>query len=109
MNTFEINQAYLFLLFTINGALIGFLFDVFRILRKSFKTCDTITYIQDIIFWITSGILTLYFIFIFSNGEIRLYMFIGIILGSIIYLLTISRFFIKISVKIIQILKTVLR
>ena len=42
------NQAYLFLIFTINGILIGFLFDIFRILRKSFKTNDLITYIEDI-------------------------------------------------------------
>ena len=41
------NQANLFLIFTINGILIGLLFDIFRILRKSFKTPDIITYIED--------------------------------------------------------------
>lgn len=46
------NQAYLFLIFTINGILIGLLFDFFRILRRSFNTKDIITYIQDIVFWI---------------------------------------------------------
>lgn len=46
------NQAELFLIFTINGILIGLLFDFFRILRRSFKTKDIITYIEDILFWI---------------------------------------------------------
>ena len=39
------NQAYLFLIFMVNGIIIGILFDFFRILRKSFKTADLITYI----------------------------------------------------------------
>ena len=34
------NQGYLFIIFTIDGVLIGILFDLFRILRKSFKTND---------------------------------------------------------------------
>ena len=34
------NQANLFLIFTINGILIGLLFDIFRILRKKFKTSN---------------------------------------------------------------------
>lgn len=31
------NQAYLFVIFIINGALVGFLFDIFRIIRKRLK------------------------------------------------------------------------
>ena len=57
------NQAYLFALFIVNGILIGILFDIFRILRKTFKTSDFITYIEDIIYWIITGFLTLFFIF----------------------------------------------
>ena len=39
------NQAYLFLIFTIDGFLIGLIFDFFRILRKEFKTSNIVTYI----------------------------------------------------------------
>ena len=54
-----LNQANLFLIFVINGILIGVLFDIFRILRKSFKTSDVITTIEDILFWIITGIIIL--------------------------------------------------
>ena len=47
-----ISQANLFLIFTLDGILIGLLFDLFRILRKSFKTADVVTYIEDTIFWL---------------------------------------------------------
>lgn len=103
-----INQAYLFLIFTINGVIIGILFDTFRILRKSFKTNDILTYVEDILFWILTGIILLYSIFTFSNGEIRFYMFIGIFLGCIIYMLLISKYFIEINVKIILSIKKVI-
>lgn len=102
------NQAYLFLVFTINGILIGLLFDIFRILRKSFKTSDMITYIQDILFWILTGLILLYSIFTFSDGEIRFYMFIGIFIGCLIYMMMFSKYFIKINVKIITIIKKII-
>ena len=91
----------IFLIFVINGFLIGILFDIFRILRKSFKTKDIITYIEDILFWILTGLLLLYSIFTFSNGELRLYMFLGVFIGCILYMILISQYFIKINVKII--------
>ncbi len=103
------NQAYLFLIFIINGILIGLLFDVFRISRKVIKTSNFVTYVEDIIFWILTGATILYSIFVFNNGELRLYMFLGIILGTIIYMLFISSYIIKINIKIINIFKKIIK
>lgn len=102
------NQAYLFLIFILNGLIIGFLFDFFRILRKTIKTSDFVTYMQDFIFWILTGIIILYFIFTFNNGEIRLFLFLGIITGILIYMLLLSKFIIKINVAIINFFKKIL-
>lgn len=104
-----INQAYLFLIFTINGIIIGILFDIFRVLRKSFKTSDIITYIQDVLFWILTGFILLYSVFTFSNGEIRLYMFFGVFIGGLIYMLMFSKYFININVKIILTFKNIIQ
>ncbi len=102
------NQLFCLVIFSITGILIGVLFDIFRILRKSFHTVDWITYMQDILFWILAGGLMLFSIFTFNNGEIRSYVFIGILIGIIIYMLAISRFFIKSSVTVIEFLKKIL-
>ena len=102
------NQAYLFGIFIINGILIGLLFDFFRILRKSFKTNDFITYLEDILFWILTGIILLYSIFIFNNGEIRLFMFLAVLLGIIIYIMSISSYIIKLNVRIINCFKIII-
>ena len=79
------NQSYVFLVFVIVGMIIGILFDFFRILRKSMKTKDFVTYIEDILFCIITGI----------------YMFIGLLIGCSIYLLTISQYVVKINVYIL--------
>lgn len=102
------NQLFCLLIFMLTGIVIGFLFDIFRVLRKSFKTADWITYIQDILFWLLAGGIILFSIFTFNNGEIRSYVFIGIMLGIIIYILLISRFFVKTSVSVINFLKKIL-
>ena len=99
MQVSTLNQAYLFIIFCATGILIGLIFDIFRIIRKLFKTPDFLTYIEDICFWIISGLILIYSIFIFNNGEIRLYMFIAISLGIITYILTFSRFFVIIGYK----------
>lgn len=84
------NQAYLFLVFSLTGIIIGIIYDIFRVLRKSFKTSDIITYFEDILFWIITGILILYNIWFFNNGEIRIFMFLGILIGILIYILILS-------------------
>lgn len=96
-----INQIYLFLVYLICGSIIGVFFDIFRILRKSFKTSDFVTYIEDLLFGIITGLFLIFVIFIFNNGELRFYIFAALALGLILYFVTISKLFIKISVYIL--------
>ena len=46
-------------------------------------------------------------LFDFNNGEIRLYIFVALSIGLILYFLLISKFFIKLNVTIITFLKKV--
>lgn len=101
------NQTSLFLIFIINGFIIGLLFDIFRILRKTIKTSDFFTYIEDFIFWILTGSILLYSIFTFNNGEIRLFMFLAALIGVILYIMLISSYFIKVNVTIINFIKKI--
>lgn len=107
MNT-SINQLHSFSIFFLVGMIIAILFDIFRILRKSFKTSDFVTYIEDIIFWILTGGILLYSIFTFNHGELRSYLFIAMAFGIVFYILLISKFFIKINVKIVNTIKNVI-
>ena len=101
------NQAFIFVLFILNGIFIGILFDFFRILRRIFKTKNIIIYIEDILFWILSGISIIFCMYNFTDGSLRLFMVIGLIVGITIYLISFSKIFIKISIIVINILKKI--
>lgn len=108
MYTNNLEQLTTFIYFIITGMVLGIVFDVFRILRKSFKTSDIVTNIEDIIFGIATGTILLISIFLFNNGELRLFVFIGIIFGIISYMLLISKYFIKLNVAIINFIKKII-
>ena len=101
-------QIYHFFIFAIAGTIISISFDIFRIFRRSFKTPDFVTILEDIIFWILTGLFLIYIILRFNDGEIRGYIFAGILFGVIIYLLTFSRYFIKYSVLLITKIKCII-
>lgn len=98
----SIEQAQVFVIFILVGSIIGIFFDCFRILRKVTKTSDLMTALEDGIFWILTGLFLIYMIFVFNNGEIRLFLILGAFVGLILYFMTISKFFVKLSIKIIQ-------
>ena len=88
---YKFSQEQIFIFFFIVGIIIAILFDIFRVFRKNFKTPDILTYFQDILFLIISGIFMLYSVIKLNNGEIRFYLFIAVFLGILIYSLTISK------------------
>ena len=102
------NQLCVFLIYVVSGIGISIFFDIFRVLRKSIKTSNFITYIEDAIFWIIVGLFLIWEIFTISYGELRSYIFIGLLIGVILYLTTISKYFIKINVKILNFFKSII-
>ena len=102
------DQALIFIVFTFTGILLGILFDFFRVFRRTFNTIDFITYLEDILYWILAGIIVLYNIWFFNNGEIRFFMIIGIVMGAIIYSLLFSPILIKIETMLLTKLKNII-
>lgn len=108
MQSQVLEQFYSFIIFILVGFLIGLLFDIFRISRKTFKTSDIITSIEDILFWILTGLLILFSILKFNNGDIRVYIILGIFIGIALYMLVFSKIVINTVVKIIFIIKRII-
>ena len=101
------SEFLVFLSFIVIGIIIGSLFDFFRIIRRVFKHSDFITVTQDIAFWIISGIIILVGIFILNDGKIRAYLFVGLFIGTSLYIATISKFFIKFGIIILNAIKSI--
>ncbi len=108
METEITKQIFIFIIFIFSGSFIGILFDLFRILRRSFKTSDLITTIQDMLFCVITGFFLIYAIFTFNNGEIRLYVICGLVIGLSLYLLFLSKYVIKVNIYIINYIKKII-
>ena len=85
------NEFQEFLLFVIEGALICFIFDIFRSIRNTFSAKGILIQIEDIVFLSIASAIFLYSVLYFCNGIIRLYFFIGLIVGILFYILTIGK------------------
>lgn len=90
------------------GAVIGLLFDVFRIWRKNFKTSAALVWIQDVLFWILLACVVYATIFITNSAQVRWYEFAALGLGCGLYFLTLSRLVVGISSFVIQLAKRIL-
>lgn len=106
---YQFSQEQIFIFFFIIGIIIGFIFDIFRVIRKSFKTTDFITLIEDIIFLLISSISIIGGIIKINGGEVRFYLFLGIFLGGLIYSLTISNLYVIIFYEFVKICKKIFK
>ncbi|MCL2610308.1 MAG: spore cortex biosynthesis protein YabQ [Defluviitaleaceae bacterium] len=99
----------IFLLTIAIGAIIGFLFDITRILRRVIKHKNWVVYLEDSILWLITLVIVLYFVFNFAEGTIRFFYFWGFTIGGSVYFACISRFIISFFVKIAEIIKKLLK
>lgn len=78
-------QLWTFLYSIAYGVALGVFYDLFRVLRLIFIPSSVSAFIQDVLFWIISGIVTFMYMFSFNDGMIRFYMLCGVFLGWILY------------------------
>ena len=109
MDTFFNSQIGIFVIYFFAGLAICLLYDMFRAVRKTIKTTDFMTYIEDILFWICVAVFLIYLIFIFSTGELRFFMFLAICIGGFIYYISFSKYIMNISIHILGFFKAVLK
>ena len=105
---YNFTQAQIFILFIILGISIGVLFDFFRAIRKTFKTTNFITYLEDTIFMAIVGILLINALIVINNGELRFFIIIAIFFGVGFYFLTITKICFNLFYGIMKIFKKML-
>lgn len=100
-------QCSVFVLSVAVGILIGFWYDIFRIIRKSFPAGTVFVFIQDCIFWIVAAAATFLFVFDKNSGQVRAFILLGEIGGALIYFFTASRPIVFVCVKVIYFIKKI--
>jgi len=98
------NQIYAFLVTVYGGLIIGFVYNIYKVLRNILKVKKFLSDIGDILFWTVSTIIIIYFLYLSNYIEIRFYVFLGFMTGILIYNYLFSEFVTKLLLKLYNIL-----
>lgn len=79
-------QLKLFILTIASGFFLVFCYNVYQVIRNILKLKKTGTIIGDFLFWLILTPLVFIFLFPGNQGEIRFFIFFGLILGILLYL-----------------------
>jgi len=102
------DQSFIFICCIACGVIIGILFDIFRIIRQIVPAGTTITFIEDLIFWVITLVVVCYFALTLNYGVIRWYMFASMGIGAVMYFLSLSRIVMLFSMLVIMLIKKVI-
>lgn len=102
-------ELYLICRAIISGAELMLVYDALRISRRVFRRNIVIVGIEDIVFWIISGVYIFYMMYDFNGGNMRLNAFIFVALGILLYKVSISRYIVKYFSLILLKIKNIVR
>ena len=94
--------------FVIIGIVIGLIFDFFRGYRKTKNVSTFTVFVQDIIFFIILTVIIVVSIVNLLDSQIRLYIFIAVIIGCSIYFSILSKYVIKIYMLFFKMFKQII-
>lgn len=103
------NQAYVFLCSVLGGILIAFVYDAFRIKRKVVKTGTVFIQLEDFAYWLIVAIIMFGIVYYSNEGEIRGYIFLGTILGVVLYILLLSRIIMGTALFLLRLIYKILK
>lgn len=90
-----INETYFFGCCVLTGIAVISMYDVIRIFRRIVKHGVLAIGIEDLIYWVGCSFFVFHIIYIRNDGVIRGFAILAIVLGMLIYNLTISNLIVK--------------
>lgn len=103
------SQIFIFAYIIGIGFLTGILYDLFRIIRKVIKHSNFFIHIEDIIYWILVTFIVFRFIISKNNGETRLFLIAGVMVGMILYFYTLSFIFVNSIMSVLHIIEKIIK
>lgn len=101
-------QTVVFAMSILLGVLLGIFYDVLRFMRT--RTCASVVKVAffDSIFWIVVALSVFVFIINKAHAQSRIYLLIGMLLGSVLYFITFSPLLFEILDFIVETLMKIL-
>ncbi len=101
------HELYVLFGSVLGGMIIGMIFDVFKLCTAGRRHNAVIMGIGDLLLWSIVSVAVFAIIFILNDAKVRWYEFAGMILGMVIYFMTLSRLFLKLMSFLVHVVKCV--
>ncbi|MFB5763054.1 spore cortex biosynthesis protein YabQ [Paenibacillus medicaginis] len=88
-----------------SGAAMGAVFDSYRVLSYRLRLTRWSIHLIDLLYWVLSAVFIFRMLYASNHGELRFYVFLGLILGALLYFWTLSAIVQLIVVKLIEIVR----
>ncbi|HQO72465.1 MAG TPA: spore cortex biosynthesis protein YabQ [Sedimentibacter sp.] len=112
MDYLPYSQEYMLAVSIMAGMFLGFIWDIYRLIRHYGKFKTTGTVIGDILYWIVSITISTRLILDISYGNVRFFILMGFVAGALLYFYGISSYVLKLFIfiidSIIKVIKTVI-
>ena len=95
-------QAFLFLTCVKTGIMMAMLYDLIRVLRKIVNHPNWVVQVEDFLYWVMCGYFAFTMIYWRNFGQIRGFVFLGILIGGVLYFATVSKVFVKVMTKVVR-------
>jgi spore cortex biosynthesis protein YabQ len=86
----------------LGGLSLGGLFDFYRVLANHFRMPRYAYYFWDVVFWILGTLLVFKLLYDINWGQVRLFIFIGLLVGMGLYFWLFSGLVMKLVLRVIQ-------
>lgn len=96
------SQLTIFLFSAILGAVLGVIYDAIRVFNAVVKENLVRIFVQDVLYFIISAVITFMYMLVVNGGEIRVYIVVGEAVGWLIYRATLGKFIYKIVLKVVE-------
>ena len=107
MGVYVADQTMVFLRACVLGALLGLLYDAFRISRVAVFAPKPLLFAEDFLFFVIAAVATFLFQLQATDGMLRWFLFVGELLGAVLYFSAVSPLVMGVSKKIIEAVKAV--
>ncbi len=98
MDFLPYSQEYMLMVSVMGGMFLGFIWDIYRLIRHYVKFGVVGTAAGDIAYWIISVYLSIQLIYDISYGNLRFFILMGFLLGAILYFYGISNNVLKVFI-----------
>ena len=85
-------QLFLFFAFFTIGAVFALIYDMLKVSGRLVSGRSFFFVLKDVLFWLVVTVVMFAGCLKFNDGEFRFFMFVGVLLGALVYFKTISRF-----------------